>query len=206
MLPGLQRVGELLREGGLQPQSAVVRGGSPGRVALLGQWQAQGSVEGGQVLVAAGGVVVALLLRVAHLGGLSRLIPFPVVPPLLCLLPLAPHDDGERIDEEDLDDLDDADNRAAHPQAQLPAEVGQKDDELGDRRAQSQKAPVAGMPCPGLAVCPPLLPHCSGQPGKLGRAGQGRTGPPPWPGDSPQPAGGRWHSPRAPTHRVGGVL
>lgn len=206
MLLSLQRVGELLREGGLQPQSAVVWGGSPGRVALLRQRQAQGGVEGGQVLIDAGRVVVALLLHVTHLRGFARPVPFPVVPPLLCFLPLAPHDDGERVDEEDLDDLDDADNRAAHPQAQLPAKVGQKDDDLGDRRAQSQRAPAAGMLCcaQGLQSAPP--------PATLFRAawkaGQGRagTGSPPWPADSPQPAGGRWHSPRAPTHRVGRVL
>lgn len=174
MLLSLQRVGELLREGGLQPQSAVVWGGSPGQVALLGHRQAQGGVEGGQVLIDAGWVVVALLLLISHLGGFARPVPFPVVPPLLRFLPLAPHDNGERIDEEDLDDLDDADNRAAHPQAQLPAKVGQKDDDLGDRGAQSQRAPAAGMPCctQGLQSAPP--------PAALFRAawkaGQGRAG------------------------------
>lgn len=108
-------------------------------MALLGQWQAEGGVEGGQVLVDADGVVVALPLHIAELRRLPRPFPFPVVPPLLRLLPLAPHYDGKRIDEEDLDDLNDADNRAAHPKAQLAAEVGEKNDELEEKRARGQQ-------------------------------------------------------------------
>lgn len=107
-------------------------------MGLLGQRQAEGSVEGGQVLVDADGVVVALPLHIADLR-LPRPFPFPVVPPLLRLLPLAPHYDGKRVDEEDLDDLNDADDRAAHPKAQLAAEVGEKNDDLEEKRARGQQ-------------------------------------------------------------------
>lgn len=73
---------------------------------------------------------MALPLQIAGLCRLPRLVPFSVVPPFLCLLPLVPHDDGKRVDEEDLNDLNDANDRAAHPEAQLATEVGKKNDEL----------------------------------------------------------------------------
>lgn len=134
VLAQLQRVRQLLCEGGLQAQSAVVGGWSPGQGAVVGQRQAQGGGEGGQVLVDAHGVVVALPLGVAALRGLPPLLAAP--PPLLCLLPLAPQHDGQRVDEEHLHDLDDTHHRAAHPQAQLAPEVGQKNDNLEEQRAR----------------------------------------------------------------------
>lgn len=138
VLAELQRVRQLFCEGRLQPQSAVIGGGSPGQGAVLGQGQAQGSGEGGQVLVNADGVVVALPLHVAGLRSLPRAAPAPLaaVPPLLGPLPLAPHDDGQRVDEKHLHDLDDTHHGAAHPQAQLAPEVGQQNDELEEQRAQ----------------------------------------------------------------------
>lgn len=46
-------------------------------------------------------------------------------------------DDGQGVDEEDLDDLNDADDGAAHPQAQLATDVGQKHLDLQGRPSQT---------------------------------------------------------------------
>lgn len=70
VLAKLQCVRQLLCEGSLKAQSAVIGGGSPGQGTALGQRQAQGGGEGGQVLVDADGVVVALPLHVAGLRSL----------------------------------------------------------------------------------------------------------------------------------------
>lgn len=52
-------------------------------------------------------------------------------------MPLVACDDGQGVDEEDLDDLNDADNGAAHPQAQLATDVGQKHLDLQGRPSQT---------------------------------------------------------------------
>ena len=127
-------VRELAGEVPLQAQG-VVSGGR--RARHLGCWgwrQAQGRGESGQVIVYIEAQVVPALRAGGSLGPGGCLSPGP---PLLGFAPLVACDDGERVDEEDLDDLNDADDGAAHPQAQLATDVGQKHLDLQGRPSQT---------------------------------------------------------------------
>lgn len=123
-------VHELVREGPLQTQGVV----SGRRCARhLGPWgwrQAQCRGESGQVIIYIKAWVV-LALRVGRSMSPG--------PPFLGFLPLVAGNDGEGVNEEDLDDLNDADNRAAHPQAQLATEVGQKHFDLQGKSSYTIK-------------------------------------------------------------------
>ena len=122
-LSGLLGVCELTGEGPLQAQGVVSGGWRAGHLGPWGWRQAQGRGESGQVIVYVEAGVAPALPGAGSLGACWG--PSPSPPPL-GFVPLLAGNDGEGVDEEDLDDLNDADDGAAHPQAQLAADVGQK--------------------------------------------------------------------------------
>lgn len=140
---GLRRhlgVCELVREGPLQTQCVVSGRRCAGHLGAWGWRQAQRGGERGQVIVyIEAQVVLALRAR----GSV------PPGPPFLSFVPLVAGNDGERVNKEDLNDLNDTDDGAAHPQAQLATEVGQKHLDLQGRSSHTIKR----APPPKLASC-----------------------------------------------------
>lgn len=123
---GLSRhlsVCELTGEGPLQAQGVVSGGWCARHLGPWGWRQTQGRGESGQVIVYVKAGVIPALRGMGSLraGGCSS-----PGPPPLGFVPLVAGNDGEGVNEEDLDDLNDADDGAAHPQAQLATDVGQK--------------------------------------------------------------------------------